>query len=132
MIDIEKASLNSKEETTAAAAAAADTMDEADTNKKTSTNNDTSGLISKLNSIDACEYSLDKSCIVIYVMISLVITACLINISLFPQHSELWVCLLSVSLGVIFPQPKLKKKNKQPPEGHEHRRDSLNPVQSSS
>lgn len=74
-----------------------------------------SKILARLQNIDFCQYAVDKHCVLIYLFIALIIIACVVNMSLFPQHSEIWVCLLSVSIGVIFPQPKLKKKKEAKP-----------------
>jgi len=41
------------------------------------------------------------------IVIYIIVIACLVNISL-GHRSELWLVLLSTSLGAILPQPKLK------------------------
>ena len=41
----------------------------------------------------------------------IVIITCIINLSLKNGTSELWVSLLSYSLGCILPSPKIKKLN---------------------
>ena len=42
-------------------------------------------------------------------LIYIVVLTCLVNISLHNGQSELWVALLSYSVGTILPSPKMKK-----------------------
>ena len=45
------------------------------------------------------------------IILYIVIITCIINLSLKNGTSELWVSLLSYSLGCILPSPKIKKIN---------------------
>lgn len=45
------------------------------------------------------------------IILYVVIITCIINLSLKNGTSELWVSLLSYSLGCILPSPKIKKFN---------------------
>ena len=45
------------------------------------------------------------------IILYIVIITCIINLSLKNGTSELWVSLLSYSLGCILPSPKIKKLN---------------------
>ena len=47
-------------------------------------------------------------------IITVVIIASIVNLSLSPtKQTELWVALLSTSLGAVLPSPKLKRKTPQ-------------------
>ena len=45
------------------------------------------------------------------IILYIVIITCIINLSLKNGTSELWVSLLSYSLGCLLPSPKIKKVN---------------------
>ena len=45
------------------------------------------------------------------IILYIVIITCIINLSLKNGTSELWVSLLSYSLGCLLPSPKIKKLN---------------------
>ena len=75
------------------------------------TNEDSSSTRSSLRNfgkkIKKAEIAFVFQVIILYI----VIITCIINLSLRNGTSELWVSLLSYSLGCILPSPKIKKIN---------------------
>ena len=60
-----------------------------------------------------CTTSLISFCVQMIVLLAIVI-ASIINLSLHQEHREIWISLLSTCIGLIFPNPKVKKDVRLP------------------
>ena len=74
-------------------------------------NSESSSLSGSLKKLGTKIKKPKKAFIFQIIIIYIVIITCIINLSLKNGTSELWVSLLSYSLGCILPSPKIKKIN---------------------
>lgn len=65
------------------------------------------------NSSRLCGYEINQSQVVYFsqiIILYILIITCIVNLSLKNGDSNLWTALLSSSIGIIIPAPKIKKK----------------------